>query len=235
MSATHRGVHTHRDVQGGTARAAVFGVSDGLVSNVALILGVAGATSDGAFVRVAGLSGLIAGAISMAAGEYLSMRALNELIEREVERERRSIEQNPRAETAELIAIYEERGLTAEQARAVAEQVMSDPDVALDVHTREEMGVDPADIGKPMAAAVASFFAFSFGAVLPLVPWFLGSGTAAIWASVAIGATAAAAIGVVLARFTERSPWLTAARQVLVAGAACVATYIIGSAAGTSI
>ena len=235
MGATHRSVHSHRDVQGGTARAAVFGVSDGLVSNVALILGVAGATTDAAFVRVAGLSGLIAGAISMAAGEYLSMRAQNELHEREVARERRSIEENPHAEKAELIAIYEERGIPTEQATLVAEQVMRDPEVALDVHTREEMGVGPSELGRPLAATVASFFAFSAGAVLPLIPWFVESGSAAVWASVVIGAIGAAAIGAVLARFTERSTWRTAVRQVLVASGACLATYVIGSAAGTSL
>ncbi|MGI9601761.1 MAG: VIT1/CCC1 transporter family protein [Acidimicrobiales bacterium] len=235
MTASSRSVHVHRDVQGGTARAAVFGVSDGLVSNVALILGVAGATTDASFVRVAGLSGLIAGAISMAAGEYLSMRAQNELIEREVERERRSIEENVDDETAELVAIYEKRGLPAEQANALAEQVMADPDVALDVHTREEMGVDPSDMGRPMAAAVASFFSFSIGAVLPLLPWLVGSGDSALVATVVLGFAGAAIIGAVLARFTERSPWRTALRQVLVAGAACTATYLIGTAAGTSV
>ncbi|MDH5239029.1 MAG: VIT1/CCC1 transporter family protein [Acidimicrobiia bacterium] len=235
MSGNSRHVHVHRDVQGGTARAAIFGVSDGLVSNVALILGVAGATTDASFVRVAGLSGLIAGAISMAAGEYLSMRAQNELIEREVERERRSIEENPVQETQELVSIYEERGLPTEQATQVAEQVMADPDVALDVHTREEMGVNPSEIGRPLAASIASFFSFAAGAVLPLVPWFLTDGAVAVWSSVILGLIAAAIIGAILARFTGRSRLLTAGRQVVLAGFACAATYIIGSLAGTSV
>lgn len=233
--ATHRQVHQHRDVQGGTARAAVFGVSDGLVSNVALILGVAGATTDASFVRVAGLSGLVAGAVSMAAGEYLSMRAQNELIERELERERRSIEQNPAAETAELAAIYRNRGLPPDKATQVAEHVMADPEVALDVHAREEMGVDLHEQGKPVAAAVASFWSFALGAILPLVPWLVSTGTAAVWASIIIGLVAALLVGTILARFTERSIWKTATRQALVAGGACVATYLIGSLAGTGV
>ena len=124
-------VHHHRDVQGGNARAAVFGVSDGLVSNVALILGIAGASTDGSLVRLAGVSGLLAGAISMAAGEWVSVRAQNELIERELEIERRSLAENPEAETRELAAIFRDRGLDPEQAAQVAEGIMSDPDVAV--------------------------------------------------------------------------------------------------------
>ena len=145
-------VHRHRNVQGGTARAAVFGVSDGLVSNVALILGIAGASTDPTFVRVAGVTGLLAGAISMAAGEYVSLKARAELVERELAIERASIAENPEAETAELAAIYVERGLTPEQAKVVAAELMSDPEVALDVHARQELGVDPTQLGSPLAA-----------------------------------------------------------------------------------
>jgi VIT1/CCC1 family predicted Fe2+/Mn2+ transporter len=231
----HEQVHAHRDVQGGTARAAVFGVSDGLVSNVALILGIAGASTDGSLVRLAGLSGLLAGAISMAAGEWVSVRAQNELIERELEIERRSLADNPQAETRELAAIYRRRGIRAEHAEKAAEDVMSDPEVALDVHAREELGVDPEGIGSPLVAAVASFFAFTLGAVLPLVPWFLTEGTAAVIASVVIGVVAAAAVGAALAVFTERSRIRSALRQVLVAVVACSATYLIGSALGVSV
>ena len=172
-------VHRHRDVQGGTARAAVFGVSDGLVSNVALILGIAGATSDPAVIRVAGVSGLLAGAVSMAAGEYISLKAQTELVERELQIERESIAENPEDETEELAAIYRERGLGAEEADQVAEVLMSDPDVALDVHAREELGVDPTQLGNPTGAAAASFGAFALGALVPLLPWLGGSGDAA--------------------------------------------------------
>ncbi len=156
-------VHRHRDVRGGWARAAIFGVSDGLVSNVALVLGVAGASTQAGFVRVAGLSGLLAGAVSMAAGEYVSVKAQNELIDREVEIERRSILDKPEAETTELAAIYEQRGLGPEHARRLAVAIMADPEIALDVHAREELGLAP---GSGASAAVAAGHVLSE----PLVP-----------------------------------------------------------------
>ena len=228
-------VHRHRDVQGGAARAAVFGVSDGLVSNVALILGIAGASTDPTFVRVAGVSGLLAGAISMAAGEYVSLRAQAELVERELEIERRSIAENPEAETAELAAIYRERGLDPDHADQVAEGLMADPEVALDVHAREELGVNPAQLGNPMVASASSFGSFALGAFVPLVPWLGGGGNNAVWASVILGLSVAALVGAVLARLTERSVVRTVARQLLVVGGACGATYLIGTALGTSV
>ena len=134
-------VHHHRDVQGGAARAAVFGVSDGLVSNVALIIGVAAADADGSSVLVAGVAGLLAGAASMAAGEYVSVKAHSELIERELERERISLIEKPQAETDELATIYARRGIDRAQAQQMAEAVMADPEIALEVHAREELGV----------------------------------------------------------------------------------------------
>ena len=228
-------VHRHRDVQGGAARAAVFGISDGLVSNVALILGIAGASTDPIFVRVAGVSGLLAGAISMAAGEYVSLRAQAELVERELEIERRSIAENPEAETAELAALYRERGLDPDHADQVAEGLMADPEVALDVHAREELGVNPAQLGKPLMASVSSFGSFALGAFVPLVPWLAGGGNNAVWASVILGLSVAALVGAVLARLTERSVVRTVARQLLVVGGACAATYLIGTALGTSV
>ena len=228
-------VHRHRDVQGGAARAAVFGISDGLVSNVALILGIAGASTDPTFVRVAGVSGLLAGAISMAAGEYVSLRAQAELVERELDIERRSIAENPEAETAELAAIYRERGLDPDHAKQVAEGLMADPEVALDVHAREELGVNPTQLGNPMVASASSFGSFALGAFVPLVPWLGGGGNNAVWASVILGLSVAALVGVVLARLTERSVVRTVARQLLVVGGACGATYLIGTALGTSV
>jgi len=228
-------IHRHRDVQGGVARAAVFGISDGLVSNVALILGIAGASTDPTFVRVAGVSGLLAGAISMAAGEYVSLRAQAELVERELEIERRSIADNPEAETAELAAIYRERGLDPDHAKQVAEGLMADPEVALDVHAREELGVNPTQLGNPMVAAASSFGSFALGAFVPLVPWLGGGGNNAVWASVILGLSVAALVGAVLARLTERSVVRTVARQLLVVGGACGATYLIGTALGTSV
>ena len=225
----------HRADKSGSVRAAVFGVSDGLVSNVALILGIAGASTDGSLVRLAGVSGLLAGAISMAAGEWVSVRAQNELIERELEIERRSLAENPEAETRELAAIFRDRGLDPEQAAQVAEGVMSDPDVALDVHAREELGVDPDGGANPFQVALASFVAFAIGALVPLLPWFVAEGNTATTWSVALGATAAALVGWLVGTLTERSRVRTAIRQVLVAVLACGATYTIGSVLGVSV
>lgn len=228
-------IHRHRDVQGGAARAAVFGVSDGIVSNVALILGIAGASTDPAFVRVAGVSGLLAGAVSMAAGEYISLKAQAELVERELEIERTSIAEDLEGETAELAALFVHRGLTVEHAERVAAELMSDPEVALEIHAREELGVDPNQLGNPVSAAVSSFSAFALGAFVPLIPWLLGGGDGAMWASAVLGVTAAAVVGAVLARLTERSMLRTVARQVLVAAGACTATYLIGGMLGASV
>lgn len=228
-------VHHHRDVQGGTARAAVFGVSDGLVSNVGLILGVAAADPQASTVIVAGAAGLLAGAVSMAAGEYVSVKAEAELVERELDIERQSLADDPHQETEELASIYMARGLDPEQARDLAGAVMSDPEVALEVHAREELGVDPDSVGDPTGAALSSFGAFSVGAILPLIPWFVTEGWGAVIASVMLGLLASAAVGWGLAHFTERSKVRTAARQVLIAAVACTVTYAIGSAVGVAV
>lgn len=228
-------VHQHRDVQGGAERAAVFGVSDGIVSNVALILGVAAAAESSNSVLIAGLSGLLAGAASMAAGEYVSMKAQAELVERELNRERQSLAKNPRAETRELAMIYEQRGVAPDAARDMATAVMADPEVALEVHAREELGINPAEIGNPVAAALSSFAAFAVGALIPLLPWFVTDGTSAVLYSIMAGLGASAAVGITLATFTERSKTKTAARQVALAAVACAVTYGLGSALGVAL
>src|SRR5829696_4048049 len=169
----------HRDVTGGAARAAVFGVSDGLVSNLGLILGVAGADPAPSVVRVAGLAGLVAGAISMAAGEYNSVRVQNELFERELELERIELSRNPEGETEELAEVYESRGVPGQRALELAQAMMADPDLALEVHAKEELGFAPSSLASPIRAATSSFACFSVGAVIPLAPWFVGAGTAA--------------------------------------------------------
>jgi len=228
-------VHQHRDVQGGTARATVFGISDGLVSNVALILGVAAAGPAESTVLLAGVSGLLAGAASMAAGEYVSVKAQAELVERELKIERISIAEEPGLERKELAALYVKRGIEPDAAEAMAQAVHQDPDVALEVHAREELGVNPESVGDPVAAASSSFLAFAVGAIVPLIPWLIGGGTAATLASVVLGLAAAALVGAVLAVFTERSKLRTAARQVLLAAAACGLTYAIGSLLGATV
>ncbi len=213
----------------------MFGVSDGLVSNVSLILGVAGASPGPGVVRLAGLAGLIAGAVSMAAGEYVSMRAQTELLERELELERTEHRRNPQVETVELSQIYESRGMDPDRAQELAQEMMRDPDLALETHAREELGIDPASLGSPHAAAVSSFFAFAAGALLPLLPWFFGSGTAATIASVVVGALAAVAVGVALSRFTGRSAVRSALRQLLIAAGAATITWLVGNAVGVGV
>ena len=178
----------HRDLQGGAARAAVFGISDGLLTNISLILGVAGANPLPSVVLLAGLAGLVAGAFSMAAGEYVSMAAQSELLQRELEIERRELERHPEAETSELAAVYRLRGVDDADARRIAEAIMKDPVVALEVHAREELGLRPGKTGNPWQAAGSSFVMFSIGAIIPLFPWFFVSGTTAALLSIVLGA-----------------------------------------------
>ncbi|HEX5365453.1 MAG TPA: VIT1/CCC1 transporter family protein [Acidimicrobiales bacterium] len=222
----------HRDIQGGAARAAVFGISDGLVSNMGLILGVAGADPAPAVVRLAGLAGLVSGAISMAAGEYNSMRVQSELLQRELSLEERELAHRPEHETAELAGIYQQRGVAPGEARRMAEAMMRDPGVALETHAREELGIDPTQLGSPLGAAASSLAAFSVGAVLPLAPWFLGAGTAATVASLVLGTVAAIVVGILVGQSTGRPLGRAALRQVAFTLVPAVVTFAIGSAVG---
>jgi VIT1/CCC1 family predicted Fe2+/Mn2+ transporter len=227
----------HRDIQGGAARAAVLGVSDGLVTNVSLILGVAGANSVGGAgtVRLAGVAGLLAGAFSMAAGEYVSMKAQSELLERELEMERIELRRSPEAEQLELAQLYESRGVDPDVAGELAGEMMRTPELALETHAREELGVDPSSLGNPFQAAGASAASFGLGALVPLVPWFITTGAAAVAISMVLGAIAAVLIGVALARYTGRSWVRSSLRQLLVTVAAAGVTYGLGAAVGTRI
>jgi vacuolar iron transporter family protein len=224
--------HHHRNISGGGFRAAVFGLSDGLVTNVSLILGVAGAHPGGPFVRLAGVAGLVAGAFSMSAGEFVSVRAQSELMMRELDVERAALRRWPRDERNELVAIYERRGIDPSVAEQLVDEVMQDPELALETHAREELGFDPRVIGSALQASISSFFSFALGAVLPLIPWLVGSGNGAVVASVIIGAVTAALVGVLLGQLTERSRWRTALRQVVVAAIAAGVTYGIGRGVG---
>lgn len=228
-------VHHHRDVRGGGARAAVFGISDGLVTNVSLVLGMAGANPGGSIVRLAGVAGLVAGSFSMAAGEYLSMTAQRELMERELEVERKSLRRSPEGEAAELRGIYVRRGIDPTVATDMVNEVMQDPDLALETHAREELGISVQGLGSPWQAAAASFVTFAFGAFIPLAPWLFTSGTVAIVLSVVLGAIAAVAVGVVQARFTERSVLTSAWRQLAVTAVAAAVTFGVGKAIGSGI
>jgi VIT1/CCC1 family predicted Fe2+/Mn2+ transporter len=224
----------HRDIQGGGARAAVFGISDGLVTNVSLILGLSAGHPGGGVVRLAGIAGLLAGAFSMAAGEYVSMRAQTELIERELEVERKSIHLSPVDEQRELAQIYMARGLDRELAEVVAEKLMSNPEQALETHAREELGINPSSFGRPMQAALASFVTFSIGAAIPLVPFLITSGTVAVIWAVVLTSIASLIVGGALSIFTGKSWWWSAMRQLLICAAAGAVTYGVGTAIGTS-
>jgi vacuolar iron transporter family protein len=225
----------HRSVAGGLARAAVFGVSDGLVSNVSLVIGFAGAGVDSSVVRLAGLAGAIAGATSMAAGEWVSISAQTELVMRELAVERRELVHNTESETAELAAMYEGHGMTRAIALEAAADVMREPEAALAVHAREELGVDPDDLGSPWSAAGLSLVCFLIGALLPVIPWFAGSGNGAKVASIAIGVVAAAVVGLLIGKFAERRMTWSAVRQVLILLIACGATYLVGKLLGVSV
>lgn len=230
LNAPHH--HRHRDVQSGGPRAAVFGASDGLLTNVSLILGVAGAHPSAGIVRLAGIAGLLAGAFSMGAGEYISVTAQKELIDRELEVERQALRDHPEEEQKELVASYVARGVKPEVAREVASAIMADPELALEAHSREELGVDPNETGRPKLVAVSSFVSFSVGALIPLLPWLFSSGDVAVWWSVALGAAASLTIGVVLAQFTGRSKLFGGLRQLAITAFAAAVTFGIGSLFG---
>jgi vacuolar iron transporter family protein len=222
----------HRDLQGGAARAAVFGISDGLLTNISLILGVAGANPIPSVVLLAGLAGLVAGAFSMAAGEYVSMAAQSELLQRELEIERRELERHPEDETRELAAVYRLRGVAEADARRVAEAIMSNPEVALEVHAREELGLRPGKTGNPWQAAGSSFVMFAIGAIIPLLPWFFTSGAPAALASIVLGAVSVLAVGWTVAIFTGRSRVRSALRQLAFATVAAGVAFGVGHVVG---
>ncbi len=230
----HPHEHHHRQVSSGGARAAVFGISDGLVTNVSLILGMAGAHPGAHVVRLAGLAGLVAGAFSMATGEYVSMRAQTELFERELARERLSLHQAPEGERRELAALYTSRGVAPELDDQLAEEMMRTPELALQTHAREELGFDPESLGSPLVAAVSSFVMFAVGALLPLIPWLVSRGNGALVASVAVGAVCSLAVGAALSLFTERPLVRSALRQLVLSGVAAAVTFGIGRAVGVS-
>ena len=223
--------HEHRDVTGGWLRPAVFGAMDGLVSNFALIAGVAGGRASHQVIVLTGLAGLAAGAFSMAAGEYISVASQSEAAAAEIEVERHELEHRPEAEQLELAQLYEARGLDAELAAEVARQLSRDPEEALGIHAREELGVDPDDLPSPLLAAVSSFLSFSVGAFLPVLPYLLG--VHGLWISAIIAIVGLFAAGAVVSRVTIRTWWYGGLRQLLLGVAAAAITYGIGSLIGS--
>jgi len=212
----------------GALRAAIFGVNDGLVSNLSLIMGVAGASVGNRFVVLAGVAGLMAGAFSMGAGEYVSMRVQRELFERLLHLEAHELATEPEEEHEELRQIYEGRGYPPDLAHRVAEVVMRDPRVALETHAREELGLDPDELGSPWGAAISSFITFSLGAVVPLVPFLFGSGGAAVLVAIAAGGVVLFVVGAAMSLLTGRNPWLSGLRMLLIGGVAAGVTFGVG-------
>ena len=226
----------HRSVGGGNLRAAIFGVNDGLVSNASLILGVVGAAAGTGTVLATGIAGLLAGALSMAAGEYVSVRSQRELCEYQIGLERDELEKYPEAEAEELALIYIARGMAPDQARAFSSQLVRDPSHALDVLAREELGLNPDDLGSPLGAATFSFSAFTVGALVPLVPFFLG-GTlpGAAWTGTALAAVGLFGTGAAMSLFTGRNPWLGGLRMFGIGAAAGATVFAIGRLIGVDV
>jgi VIT1/CCC1 family predicted Fe2+/Mn2+ transporter len=224
--------HQHRDVTGGWLRPTVFGMMDGLVSNFALIAGVAGAGHSVSVraVSLAGLAGLVGGAFSMATGEYVSVQSQNESMLAEVEVERHELKHNSAAEQAELAQMYVERGVEPGLAKQVAAQLSSDPDQALTIHVREELGTDPQSMPSPWTAAGSSLASFSLGALIPLLPYL--SGARVLWLSAILALVALFVAGTITARFTERDWVFSGARQLVLGGLAAAITYGVGQAFG---
>jgi VIT1/CCC1 family predicted Fe2+/Mn2+ transporter len=223
----------HRDVSGGWLRPAVFGVMDGLVSNGSLIAGVAGGGGSARTIVLTGLAGLVAGACSMATGEYTSVASQTELTHAEIARERRELAAHPAEEQAELAAIYRARGLDADLAAQVAEQLSRNPEQVWKVHVREEMGVDPDDLPSPWVAAGSSFAAFSIGALVPVLPFLLGLGS--LPATLVFTAIALFLAGAAVARMTAVPTWLGGVRQLGLAAVATAVTFGVGHLIGANL
>lgn len=230
LSDPHAYDHSHADVSSGWLRASVFGAMDGLVSNIGLIAGIAAAGASPAIVVITGVSGLIAGAISMALGEYTSVRTANEQVDSEVRTEREALERNPVGEQAELAMLFTKFGMSAEVATLAASQVHSDEENALRVHLTHELGLNPDDKPSPWVAAISSFVFFSLGALVPLIPFLFGFGT--LWLALAFGGAGLLIAGGIAATFTRRSWVRGALRQLLFGGIAVTATYAIGTLLG---
>jgi VIT1/CCC1 family predicted Fe2+/Mn2+ transporter len=230
-----RGERWHRGDPSGALRAAVFGVNDGLVSNLSLVMGVTGGQAGRSFIMLAGLAGLLAGAFSMGAGEFISVTSQRELFEREIALESEEIAAMPDEEANELALIYRAKGIGREEAEAMAARIMRDHDTALDTMAREELGLNPEELGSPLRVAVSSLISFSTGAVVPVLPWLLAAGTAAFVASMTISALALFLIGAGISLLTGRSAARSGLRQLLVGAAAAATTFGIGRLIGVSV
>jgi VIT1/CCC1 family predicted Fe2+/Mn2+ transporter/rubrerythrin len=225
----------HRSGRSGTLRAIIFGVSDGLVSNLSLVMGVAGAASNHpSFILLAGVAGLLAGAFSMAAGEYISMQSQRELFERQIALERAEMEALPEEEEAELAASYRAKGFVPDEAARIAHRIFEDPENALDMLVREELGLDPDELGSPWGAAGGSFVAFAIGAVVPVIPYLFGGGTTALPVSLGLSLASLFAVGAAVSLLTGRGLVFSGVRQLGIGLAAALVTFLIGSLIGVT-
>jgi len=225
----------HRGGRSGTLRAAVFGANDGLVSNLSLVMGVAGAVTDNHFIVLAGIAGLLAGAFSMAAGEYISMQSQREMFENQISVEREEMRVMPEVEREELAAIYRAKGVSPADAERIAGQLMEDPAKALDTKVREELGLDPDQLGSSWGAAIYSFVAFGIGAVIPLVPFLLARGDVAFMSALGLSFAALFAVGAAVSIVTGKSMLFSGLRQVMIGAAAAAVTYGVGSVIGANV
>lgn len=221
--------------EGGTLRAAVLGINDGLVSNFSLVMGVAGGTGDAQFIVLAGVAGILAGAFSMAAGEYISMKSQKDVYENIIRLERTELELWPEREMQELAGFFEDKGLSKEEALSVSQRISSDPEIALDMHLREEFGLDREDLGSPWGAAFASMVAFTVGAIVPVIPFFFGDSGLLFGISAAMSALALVIVGAGLAWMSGISTVWGGARMLLVGGVAAAVTFAVGTAIGETI
>lgn len=225
----------HGGSASGTLRAGVFGINDGLVSNTCLIFGVAGAVSDSNIVLLTGAAGLLAGAFSMAAGEYVSMRSQRELYENQIAQEREELARYPEEEAEELALIYNARGLPMDQAREMTLRMVKNPDQALNTLAREELGLNPDELGSPWGAAISSFLSFCVGAILPLLPFLLAPGPGALTTAAVISCVALFVVGATLSLFSGRNAFYGGARMLLIGAAAGLATFAIGHFLGVQV
>ncbi|HEX7417871.1 MAG TPA: VIT1/CCC1 transporter family protein [Steroidobacteraceae bacterium] len=226
----------HKNSIGGNLRATVFGVNDGLLSNASLVIGVAGAGAANNFILMSGAAGLLAGALSMAAGEFVSVRSQREMYEYQIALERDEVAEYPDEEAEELALIYHARGVTLEQARSFSRSLLANPEHALDVLAREELGLNPDDLGSPWGAAIASFLSFAIGACLPLLPFILRlNGPTALLVTATITLVALFGVGLTLSLFTGRSAWHGALRMTLIGGGVGLLAYFVGHLLGVAI
>ena len=226
--------HAH-GTAGGRLRAAIFGMNDGLVTNASLVVGVAAAEPGRQVVVLAGIAGLVAGAFSMAAGEYISMTVQREMFESQIALERRELEQDPEWEHEEVAIIFRAKGLPPEDAERIADHVMAQPEVALDLMAREELGLNPDDLGSPWGAASSSFVSFALGAVVPLLPYIFLGGASALIAALVLAGLTILVVGALTARLSMRSPWFGGARALLIGAVATSITYVVGRLVGVAV